>query len=257
MTQRQTHPDVPTSDAPPIREWAGKYWYVITASALQARPSLTDDEARLLVSSMEALQITLPCSECRGHYVADWALYPFTAEHARDPELAMQWVAALNARIEARKSAAKMTSASSLMSTTSRVGASSTSSTAATTTTAVHRMRLTPAGAGAGARAVVGAGTGVRTGAGFGFGMGTRAGAGAGAGARAGVGERSSTAMQRSLALRASLMETRANIASGGTRGCTDCGKKKVQPLDAGVIHGRSAIGSGSGAATNYRPLRR
>lgn len=63
--------------------------------------------------------------------------------------------------------------------------------------------------------------------------------------------------MQRSLALRASLIETRANIASGGTRGCTDCGKKKVQALDAGVIHGRSAIGSGSGAATNYRPLRR
>jgi hypothetical protein len=231
MSQRQTHPDVPTSDAPPIREWAGKYWYVITAAALQARPTLSDDEARLLVSFMESLQIALPCSECRGHYVADWALYPFTDAHARDPELAMQWVAALNARIEARKSAAKKLAA---------VPAVAPAPTSASVLTPPHTRTRAYASPALFARAGAGAGAGTAA---------TRA--------SASVPKVGSTAVQRSLALRASLMETRANIASGGTRGCTDCGKKKVQPLDAGVILGRSAIGSGSGAATKYRPLRR
>lgn len=99
---KQKHPAVPTSDTPPIPEWADHYWYVLRSSALQARPDFTDNEAKLLVSSFEAYKLTTPCPKCRGHYASDWKENPFTAEHAKDPLAAMHWVEELRRRIEER-----------------------------------------------------------------------------------------------------------------------------------------------------------
>jgi hypothetical protein len=226
VRQPPTFPDIPTSNAPPIAEWAHKYWYVIRATALQAVDTLTDAEAGLLVAAMESLKITLPCPECRAHFTADWDTYPFTLEHARDAVLAMEWVKALDDRIRARKAAEAAAEAA-----------------AAGTTAETAAVPAAPAASAAPPRQPAAPRTGMRGAAGV------RAHAGAGAGMPV------RTPAQTALALRASLLETRANIASGGTRGCVDCGKKKVKALDDGVLLGRSAIGSGSNAASGYRGL--
>lgn len=94
---------VPTSNVPPIREWADHFWYTIRTAALQARTDISAEDAQLLVDAFHALCVTLPCPECRGHYKADWALFPFTLAHARDCVAAMHWVEELRIRIEARK----------------------------------------------------------------------------------------------------------------------------------------------------------
>jgi hypothetical protein len=224
VRQPTTFPDIPTSNAPPIAEWAHKYWYVIRSTALQAVDTLTDAEAGLLVAAMESLKITLPCPECRAHFRADWDTFPFTLEHARDALLAMEWVGALDDRIRKRKAAEAAAEA-------------------AAAAAAAHAQMPGPGPAHAPTpRVGAAAAAGLRS-----AGARARAGAGPGASAR--------TPAQTALALRASLLETRANIASGGTRGCVDCGKKKVKALDDGVLLGRSAIGSGSNAASGYRGL--
>ena len=98
---------VPTSNAPPTWEWSRPSWYVLNLDALQASPDLDDYSAELLVKGMEARKITLPCPECRGHYVTDWDTFPFTLEHARSPDAAMAWVQALKDRVDARVAAEK------------------------------------------------------------------------------------------------------------------------------------------------------
>lgn len=112
MAARQKHISVPSSNSPPIPEWTSPYWYVIRTSALQASNKLTDDEAALLVSAFESYKITLPCQECRGHYVSDWAQWPFTVAHAKSSEAAMSWVEDMRVRTDKRvaeKIAAKAT----------------------------------------------------------------------------------------------------------------------------------------------------
>lgn len=93
-------PSVPSSDTPPIPEWANHYWYVMRASALQAKPELTDAEAGQLMASMQAYSVVTPCEKCRAHHAAYFAAHPFTVEQARSPTLALQWVEALKADIE-------------------------------------------------------------------------------------------------------------------------------------------------------------
>jgi hypothetical protein len=108
---RQKHATVPSSDSPPLPEWTAKYWYVIRAWALQAKESLDDDEAGLLVKSFEALSVTLPCQECRAHYKDDWAAEPYTVEHARDLVKSVKWVEDLRAKIDARRPAPPVSAA--------------------------------------------------------------------------------------------------------------------------------------------------
>lgn len=150
-----THPDVPSSNTPPVKEWAGHFWYVLRTAALQACDTLTDDAAQTLARGFEAMKVMLPCAECRGHYARDWDTLPFTLEHAKDPVLAMRWVEDLRLRIEARKTAERKESAAAQ-----------------------------PALA---------------------------------------------AARKRALAIKASVIETRASQA-GATRGCTNCRKVTVKP---------------------------
>lgn len=98
-------PTVPTSNAPPIPEWAGPYWYVIRCTALQARPDTSDADVARAIAFFESLCGLLPCPECRGHYTEDWPKFPYTVTQARDPVAAMTWVENLRQRIEARKAA--------------------------------------------------------------------------------------------------------------------------------------------------------
>jgi len=101
----QKHISVPSSDSPQIYEWAGHYWYVLRASALQASETISDENAALLVQAFETYAVTLPCPECRAHYASDWAVHPYTATHARSALASMKWVEDLRLRIEGRKKA--------------------------------------------------------------------------------------------------------------------------------------------------------
>jgi hypothetical protein len=102
---KQLVPNVPSSNAPPIPEWAGKYWYMLRTAALQARPTLTADEISQLVGFFASLNIVTPCEKCRGHYHADWQSDPFTASHAIDPARALDWVNALERKVADRVAA--------------------------------------------------------------------------------------------------------------------------------------------------------
>lgn len=99
-------PAVPTSDSPPIPEWAGHLWYTLRVGALQASATFTDDQVARFIEWFKGFSLTLPCPDCRRHYTEDLERYPFTAAHAKDPVLAMTWVEDLRARIENRKQAA-------------------------------------------------------------------------------------------------------------------------------------------------------
>lgn len=102
MLAKATHPSVPSSASPPPSEFGRPYWYVMRSWALRARADLSDDDARKLVNSFEALDVTLPCPECQQHFREDWASDPFTLAHARDLNKAVQWVELLKAKIDAR-----------------------------------------------------------------------------------------------------------------------------------------------------------
>ena len=67
---------------------------------MQASPSLSDEDATLLVQSFCALRVTLCCPQCREHYKASFAACPYTVVEARDPEKSMAWVRNLRFRIE-------------------------------------------------------------------------------------------------------------------------------------------------------------
>ncbi len=99
---RQKHATVPSSDSPPLPEWTSKYWYVLRAIALQAKNTLTDEEAELLAKTFEGFSVTLPCKECRAHFKEDWAAEPYTVEHAKDLVKSVKWVEDLRAKIDAR-----------------------------------------------------------------------------------------------------------------------------------------------------------
>jgi hypothetical protein len=103
MSNTQIHSDVPTSNAPPMGEWARKFWYVLRVGALQAHASLDDAAAEELVGWFRGFKVTTPCPECRANYAKDWALTPFTLEHAKDTLKAIAWVEDLRARISASK----------------------------------------------------------------------------------------------------------------------------------------------------------
>ena len=101
----QKHPAVPTSNTPPIFEWAAHGWYNLRLDALQASSTLSDAQAELLVKAFEARKVTLPCPECRAHYAQDWTEAPFTLAHARSAAAAITWVEDLKAKIDARVAA--------------------------------------------------------------------------------------------------------------------------------------------------------
>jgi hypothetical protein len=197
MAARQKHISVPSSNSPPIPEWASPYWYVIRASALQASDKLTEEEAALLVAAFESYKITLPCQECRGHYVSDWAQWPFTLAHAKSTEAAMAWVEDMRIRTDKRvaeKIAAKGATAKATP--TARAVAAPKAAPKAVAPPAVPAVKRTVA---------VPARRAVTT----------------------PVPQRAlhpvADAMQRSLAIRSALKETSANRA--GPRGC-NCGRR-------------------------------
>lgn len=109
----QKHPAVPTSNTPPIFEWATHGWYNLRLDALQASSTLNDAQAELLVKAFEARTVTLPCPECRAHYVQDWTESPFTLAHARSAPAAIAWVEDLKTKVDARVAAASSSSSSS------------------------------------------------------------------------------------------------------------------------------------------------
>ena len=102
MAMVQRHIAVPTSNAPPIREWADPYWYVIRATVLQADASLSDADAELLVKALESYKVTLPCKECRENYTTDWNANPFTLDHAKSISAAVKWAEDIRAVTDAR-----------------------------------------------------------------------------------------------------------------------------------------------------------
>jgi hypothetical protein len=98
----QKHPSVPSSNAPPTFEWASHAWYNLRLDALQASATLDDAQAELLVKAFEARRVTLPCPECRAHFIQDWAEAPFTLAHARSAAAAIAWVEDLKTKVDAR-----------------------------------------------------------------------------------------------------------------------------------------------------------
>jgi hypothetical protein len=108
---RQTHPSVPTSNSPPIPEWASHFWYAMRVGALQANDKLTDEEAASLVAWFQAFTVVLPCAECRAKYVLDWAAEPFTVVQAKDTVAAMKWVEDLRIKIEGQTKSTKAVAA--------------------------------------------------------------------------------------------------------------------------------------------------
>lgn len=97
---------VPSSDAPHKREWTAHYWYYIFAAGLQAKPTLTDEEAALLVQSFRALEVTLCCPQCKAHFKEYFQTVPYTMTHARNVRASMDWIRALRLSIQNRLEAA-------------------------------------------------------------------------------------------------------------------------------------------------------
>jgi hypothetical protein len=60
--------------------------------ALQASPSLSDDDANALVILFSNMGAGLPCIICKEHYKTNIARSPYTIAHARDRKLGMQWI---------------------------------------------------------------------------------------------------------------------------------------------------------------------
>jgi hypothetical protein len=97
---------VPSSDAPHKREWTAHYWYYIFAAGLQAKSTLTDDEAELLVLSFKALEVTLCCPQCKAHFKEYFKATPYTVAHARDTRATLAWIRELRLSIQNRLEAA-------------------------------------------------------------------------------------------------------------------------------------------------------
>jgi hypothetical protein len=98
---------VPSSDAPHKREWTAHYWYYIFAAGLQAKATLTDEEAELLVQSFQALQVTLCCPQCQAHFREYFKTMPYTVVHARDTHASLAWIREMRISIQNRLEAAR------------------------------------------------------------------------------------------------------------------------------------------------------
>jgi hypothetical protein len=99
---KQRHPTVPSSNNPPIPEWAPHYWYILRCAALQAHPDNDDNTATHIVNFFSSMTVVTPCPECREHFIEDWLAEPFTLAHAKHTEAAMRWVEDLRLKVEAR-----------------------------------------------------------------------------------------------------------------------------------------------------------
>lgn len=108
---KQTHIEVPSSNEPLPAEWGKPMWYVIRLSALQASADLSDEKARQLVSFFDALHVTIPCPECRGHFAEYYATKPFTVDMAKDTKAAMWWVEEYRRTVDERIARERETSA--------------------------------------------------------------------------------------------------------------------------------------------------
>ena len=108
---RQTHLEVPSSNEPSTGEWGKPLWYTLRLAALQARETLTAEEAGRLASFFDSLHILIPCAICRGHYADYHAKTPYTEETATSTLKSMEWVEdlrlAVDARIKLEKQAAE------------------------------------------------------------------------------------------------------------------------------------------------------
>ena len=98
---------MPSSDRPPVWEWAGHSWYVLFAAAAQAGPKHKDPPA--LVAWMASLHAALPCGECAEHYRENWARAPYTQAHALDQATSKAWAlnlrSAVDQQVAARRAA--------------------------------------------------------------------------------------------------------------------------------------------------------
>ena len=97
---RQRHPSVPSSNQPPVAEWANSFWYMIRIGALQANAGLDDNAAAHIVNFMASMAVVIPCPDCRADYAKDWVLDPFTMAHAKSAERAVAWVEDLRRKVE-------------------------------------------------------------------------------------------------------------------------------------------------------------
>jgi hypothetical protein len=97
---RQKHPSVPSSNQPPVQEWANSFWYMIRIAALQASPALDDNTAAHIVNFMASMAAVIPCPDCRRDFAKDWAEDPFTMAHAKSADQAMFWVEDLRRKVE-------------------------------------------------------------------------------------------------------------------------------------------------------------
>ncbi len=213
MAAKQIYSAMPTSNQPPMREWATPYWYVLRTGALQAKATLTETEVADLITWFKAFAVVTPCPDCRTHFASDWERHPFTADQARDPFRAMSWVEDLRARIEGRKKVAAANTAAAAPApetarptTTTRVRNSTAS--APSRVAAVQQQQRRPGGLAQ--RATGGSG---------------RGGGGSGSGSGRGA-----SVMHQRLALRSAMQQTAANLRAPS--GCTKCGKaRKEKPV--------------------------
>jgi len=102
---------VPSSKSPHQREWSLHYWYFMFAAGLQADPSLTDEDADMLIHTFRGLQVTLCCQQCKVHYKTYFDKTPYTMREAKNRALSMQWIRdlrlSIQARVDADRAAAK------------------------------------------------------------------------------------------------------------------------------------------------------
>lgn len=105
--KRQTHLEVPSSNEPVPGEWGKALWYICRLAALQANPTISEEDAKRLVNYFECLHFVIPCPECRGHYKTYYAAHPYTVEHASNTLSSMTWVEDLRGDVDARIAAEK------------------------------------------------------------------------------------------------------------------------------------------------------
>ena len=91
---------MPSSNQPPVAEWANSFWYMIRIGALQANAGLDDNAAAHIVNFMASMAVVIPCPDCRADFAKDWVEEPFTMAHAKSAEMAMTWVEDLRRKVE-------------------------------------------------------------------------------------------------------------------------------------------------------------
>mmetsp|Transcript_6312 Transcript_6312/g.11289 ORF Transcript_6312/g.11289 Transcript_6312/m.11289 type:complete len:292 (+) Transcript_6312:210-1085(+) len=97
------HPTIPTSDRPPIPEWAGHFWYCMRVGALQSGPYLNDSQRKDVRAFFMSLRTMLPCLKCQNHYRQLLVKYPITDDHTRNAHKMSAWVEDMKRYIEQTK----------------------------------------------------------------------------------------------------------------------------------------------------------